>query len=89
MSRLRETGDGGALSVEPGGLRSGRPTWVDRTLFRKPSENEGAETQQRRCLISLKIDVPNILIFGTLGDAPVLYRRPVRAQLDGEARQPG
>ena len=46
-------------------------TQVERTgreyhLFRKPSENEGSETQQRRCLVSPKMSVPNILIFGTL-----------------------
>jgi hypothetical protein len=36
------------------------------SLFRKPSENEGSETQQRPRFVSAKMDVPNILIFGTL-----------------------
>jgi hypothetical protein len=44
----------------------GRPICEGPLLFRKPSKNEGSETQQRRCLLSRKIHVPNTLIFGTL-----------------------
>jgi hypothetical protein len=41
-------------------------------VFRKPSENEGSETQQQRRLIPPNIDVPKPLVFGTL---PALRRR--------------
>jgi hypothetical protein len=34
-------------------------------VFRKPSENEGSETQQRQCFVSPKIGVPKYLISGT------------------------
>jgi hypothetical protein len=39
-------------------------SWVTRnSLFRKPSENEGSETQQRRCFVSPKMPVLNTVLF--------------------------
>jgi hypothetical protein len=66
------------LGISPGGYKRRVPSRTScvrsvsirfmqtDSLFRKPSENEGSETQQRPRFVSAKMDVPNILIFGTL-----------------------
>jgi hypothetical protein len=73
------------LGISPGGYKRRVPSRTScarsasigfmqtNSLFRKPSENEGSETQQRPRFVSAKMDVPNILIFGTLQPP---YREP-------------
>jgi hypothetical protein len=52
--------------AQPNLLRASIRFMQTDSLFRKPSENQGSETQQRPRFVSAKMDVPNILIFGTL-----------------------
>jgi hypothetical protein len=55
-----------SIGLERGGYSAGAIELDGYRMFRKPSEDEGSETQQRRCLFSLETAVPNTLIFGTL-----------------------
>jgi hypothetical protein len=63
-----------SIGLERGGYSAGAIELDGYRMFRKPSEDEGSETQQRRCLFSLETAVPNTLIFGTREGCPITAR---------------